>query len=210
MLLQDNRINLVFQVAEQPAFPPAALPVIAYDDHMSCHFNGQQIDLFHYSEAHTTGDTAVIFRGDNAVHLGDVFNNSGYPLIDADNGGSLPGLIHFCEALLAEIDSGTVVIPSHGAVAGYERLQDCVETLSIIRDRIAALIDDGASLDEVIAARPTADFDASWGLFCRTRSRASCRCTGKIWPATKPVMAIGFARWPLRKHCVDRAMVMRC
>jgi len=108
----------------------------------------------------------VIFRSDNAVHLGDVFNNSGYPLIDADNGGSLPGLIRFCEAVLAEIDSGTVVIPGHGAVAGYERLQDYVETLSIIRDRIAALIDDGASLDEVIAARPTADFDASWGLFC--------------------------------------------
>ena len=163
MLLQDNRINLVFQVGEQPAFPPAALPVIAYDDHMSCHINGQQIDLFHYSEAHTTGDTAVIFRSDNAVHLGDVFNNSGYPFIDADNGGSLPGLIRFCEAVLAEIDSGTVVIPGHGAVAGYERLQDYVETLSIIRDRIAALIDDGASLDEVIAARPTADFDASWG-----------------------------------------------
>ena len=47
MLLQDNRINLVFQVGEQPAFPPAALPVNAYDDHMSCHINGQQIDLFH-------------------------------------------------------------------------------------------------------------------------------------------------------------------
>jgi glyoxylase-like metal-dependent hydrolase (beta-lactamase superfamily II) len=163
MLLQDNKINLVFQVGDQPAYPPAALPVITYDDHMSFHFNGQQIDLFHFNEAHTTGDTATIFRGDNAVHLGDVFNNAGYPFIDADNGGSLPGLIQFCEAVLAEIDEGTVVIPGHGPVAGYERLQDYAATLATIRDRIAALIAQGASLENVIEAAPTAEFDASWG-----------------------------------------------
>jgi len=172
MLLQDNLVNLVFRESQQPAYPPAALPVITFDDHMSFHFNGQQIDLFHYSEAHTTGDTATIFRGDNAVHLGDVFNNAGYPFIDADNGGSLPGLIHFCEAVLEEIDEGTVVIPGHGPVAGYERLQEYTETLAIIRDRIAALIDQGASLEDVMAAGVTAEFDDTWGMSAMFINRA--------------------------------------
>jgi len=79
---------------------------------MQFHFNGEQIDLLHFGPAHTTGDTAVIFRGRNAVHLGDVFNNSGYPFIDADNGGDLDGMIHFCASVLAEIDEDTTVIPA--------------------------------------------------------------------------------------------------
>lgn len=163
MLLRDNKINLVSQVIDQPTFPPAALPVISFDDRMSFHFNGQQIDLMHFSEAHTTGDTAIIFRGDNAVHLGDVFNNAGYPFIDADSGGSLPGLINFCEEVLLEIDTGTVVIPGHGPVGGYEDLADYVDMLSTIRDRLAVLITNGASLEEVVAANPTAEWDAAKG-----------------------------------------------
>jgi cyclase len=163
MLLRDQSINLVSQTIAQPAYPPAALPVITFDDRMSFHFNGQQIDLLHAGEAHTTGDVAVIFRGDNAVHLGDVFNNSGYPFIDADSGGSLPGLVAFCEAVLAEIDTGTVVIPGHGPIGGYESLLDYTTTLAEIRDRLAVLINDGASLEDVIAAAPTAQWDAQWG-----------------------------------------------
>jgi cyclase len=163
MLLQDQSINLVSQIIPQPAYPPAALPVITFDDRMSFHFNGQQIDLLHAGEAHTTGDVAVIFRGDNAVHLGDVFNTSGYPFIDTDSGGSLPGLVAFCEAVLEEINTGTVVIPGHGPIGGYEKLVDYTSTLAEIRDRLAALIDDGASLEDVIAAAPTAQWDAQWG-----------------------------------------------
>lgn len=163
MLLRDQSINLVDQTIPQPAYPPAALPVITFDDRMSFHFNGQQIDLLHDGEAHTTGDVAVIFRGDNAVHLGDVFNNAGYPFIDADSGGSLPGLVRFCEAVLEEINTGTVVIPGHGPIAGYERLVDYTATLATIRNRLAALIEDGASLEDVIAAAPTAQWDAQWG-----------------------------------------------
>ena len=102
---------------------------------------------------------SIIFRGDNAVHLGDVFNNGGYPFVDADSGGSLPGLIKFCEEVLLEINTGTVVIPGHGPVAGYEDLEDYIDMLSTIRDRIAALIEQGASLEEVVAARPTAEWD---------------------------------------------------
>ena len=78
--------------------------MLTYDDRMRFHFNGERIDLMHFGPAHTTGDTAVIFRGHKTVHLGDVFNNAGYLFIDADNGGSLSGIIEFCSKVLAEID----------------------------------------------------------------------------------------------------------
>jgi len=159
MLTVPNIINLVVSTREQPAFTGAALPVITFDDRMQFHFNGQQIDLLHFGPAHTTGDAAVVFRGSNVAHLGDVFNNAGYPFIDADNGGDLDGMILFCEAVLAEIDSDTIVVPGHGAVAGYADLEAYIVMLRTIRERIAALIAAGATLEEVIAANPTAEWD---------------------------------------------------
>ena len=91
MMMKDNVINLVNARRDQPAYPETALPVLTYDDRMRFHFNGERIDLVHFGPAHTTGDTAVIFRGHRTVHMGDVYNNAGYPFIDADNGGSLAG-----------------------------------------------------------------------------------------------------------------------
>ena len=163
MMLKDNVINLVSLQREQPAHPPEAWPVITYDRSMRMHFNGQQVDLMHFGPAHTTGDTAVIFREHNAVHLGDVFNNAGYPFIDADNGGSLSGIVEFCQAVLDEIDEDYVVIPGHGPLSDHRGLVEYVSALRTIRDRIAALVEDGATLEQIVAARPTAEFDEARG-----------------------------------------------
>jgi len=163
MLLKDNVINLVSTTVDQPAFAADALPVMTYQRRMSLHFNDEQIDLLHAGPAHTTSDSAVIFREHNVVHLGDVFNTSGYPFIDADNGGSLPGVVAFCEAVLEEIDRNTSVIPGHGPVSNYQGLADYIEMLGTIRDRIRALIASGASLEQVVAARPTAEWDETHG-----------------------------------------------
>ena len=164
MMTRDKVINTVIRPPNpQPAYPSAALPVATFDDDMQMHFNGETIDLMHFGPAHTTGDAAVIFRGHNAVHLGDVFNNSGYPFIDADNGGDLDGMIRFCRAVLAELEPGAIVIPGHGPVADYAKLERYVEMLSDVRETIAALIADGASLQQVIAAQPTAKWDAEFG-----------------------------------------------
>ena len=111
---------------------------------MQFHFNGQVIDLMHFGAAHTTGDTAVIFRGDNAVHLGDVYNNSGYPFIDAGNGGSIDGLIAFCEATLAQINLYTVVVPGHGPLSNYQGLANYIAMLKDIRSQMMVLINAGA------------------------------------------------------------------
>ena len=163
-MMGDARIiDLVTLKYEQQAYPENAKPDITYNDRMRFHFNGERIDLLHYGPAHTTGDTAVIFRGSNAVHLGDVFNNAGYPFIDVGNGGDVDGLIEFCKAVLAEIDEHTRVIPGHGPVSNHQGLADYIDMLATVRDRIAKLIAQGADLEAVIAAKPTADFDARYG-----------------------------------------------
>ena len=96
MMTTDNVINTVVRVPfNQPAYETDALPIFAFEDRMQMHFNGERIDLIHTGPAHTTGDAAVIFRDHNAVHMGDVYNNAGYPFIDADNGGDIDGMIAF-------------------------------------------------------------------------------------------------------------------
>jgi cyclase len=163
MLMKSNVVNLVTTKREQPAYPATALPVVTYDDTMRLHFNGERIDLLHYGPAHTTGDTAVVFRTHKTVHMGDVYNNAGYPFIDADNGGSLNGVIEFSSKVLAQIDSDYVVVPGHGPIANYQALVDYVAMLTTIRDRMKALIDSGATLQQVAAARITAEWDQKKG-----------------------------------------------
>ena len=162
-MTKNNVINLVSAKRDQPAYAETALPVLTYDDAMRFYFNGERIDLLHFGPAHTTGDTAVVFRGHRVVHMGDVYNNAGYPFIDADNGGSLSGVIEFCSRVLAEIDSTYTVVPGHGPIADGQALADYVAMLTTIRDRMSALIASGATLEQVAASRPTSEWDARKG-----------------------------------------------
>ena len=116
-----------------------------------------------FGPAHTTGDSAVFFRNHNAVHTGDTFISGGYPFVDADNGGDLDGLIHFSKSVLALCDEDTVVIPGHGELSDAAGLRAWIAMLETVRGRIQALIDEGASLDDVVAAAPTADYDEALG-----------------------------------------------
>ena len=163
MMTKNNVINLVSAKRDQPAYAETALPVLTYDDTMRFYFNGERVDLLHFGPAHTTGDTAVVFRGHRVVHMGDVYNNAGYPFIDADNGGSLSGVIEFSSRVLAEIDSTYTVVPGHGPVADAQALRDYVDMLTTIRDRMSALIASGATLEQVVASRPTSEWDARKG-----------------------------------------------
>ena len=163
MMKEDHVINLVVTAYDQKAYPESAWPDITYDDDMQFHLNGQTVDLWHFGPAHTTGDTAVYFRGSNAVHMGDVYNNAGYPFIDAGNGGTLEGVIEFCSQTLARINQDTVVIPGHGPITDYRALSNYVRMLSTIRGRMLDLIDEGATLEDVYAAKPTAEYDEKLG-----------------------------------------------
>lgn len=171
MMAGEHPIDLVTAAYLQPPYPPEAMPVISYSDHMQFHFNGETIDLLHFGPAHTTGDTAVIFRGANIVHMGDVFN-ANYPFIDAGNGGDIEGMIHFCKEVLNRLNADSVVIPGHGPVMGYDEFADYIDMLETIASRISAMIDAGMSLDEVMAANPTEGFDERYGDPARLINRA--------------------------------------
>ncbi|HJN52249.1 MAG: MBL fold metallo-hydrolase [Pseudomonadales bacterium] len=163
MMLDDHVINLVSLTYNQKAYPESALPTITYNDTMQIHLNGGRIDLMHFGSAHTTGDTAVIFRKHNAVHLGDVYNNAGYPFIDADNDGSLEGVISFCQSVLDELNRDSTVIPGHGPVTNYQGLKDYIDMLAKVRDRMKKMIAAGADLGAIEAANITAEWDDKVG-----------------------------------------------
>ena len=163
MMVSEQVVDLAIVNILQKPYPAEGLPVITFDKTMQFHFNGEKIELVHIGPAHTTGDTAVIFRGSNAVHFGDVFNNSGYPFIDVHNGGDLDGVIKFCKSVLGKIDEDTRVIPGHGPVVGIDVLKDYIDMLKVTRKRISRMIDAGMSLADVVAAKPTADFDERYG-----------------------------------------------
>jgi glyoxylase-like metal-dependent hydrolase (beta-lactamase superfamily II) len=159
LVMRDLVINLGGNTIDQPAHPPEAWPELTYESAMRMHFNGDRIELLHPGPAHTNGDTAVIFADRNLVHMGDVYISGGYPFVDADHGGSLIGIAEFCERVLAELQPGATVVPGHGQVSDYEALADYAAMLRTIHERISELVEDGASLEQVIAARPTADWD---------------------------------------------------
>ena len=182
MMQRGNLINMGNLAYRQEAYPAHALPDITFDKTMQFHLNGERIDLMHSGPAHTSGDAAVIFRGQNAVHMGDVFNNAGYPFIDADNGGSLDGLIAFCEAVLAEIDEDTTVVPGHGQVATYAEMQNYVHMLKTVRGEMLALIRQGKSLAEIQAAGITATWDEKMGDPDSFLNRAYVSLTHKAVP----------------------------
>lgn len=163
MMKDDHLIDMVMVSYEQKAYPKSAWPDITFAESMQFHLNGQTIDLWHFGPAHTTGDTAVYFRDSNVVHLGDVYNNAGYPFIDSGNGGSLDGMINFCSQVIQRINKDTVVIPGHGSIADYNALVDYNDMLKLIRRRLVTLMAEGATLDQVYAANPTADFDEVFG-----------------------------------------------
>jgi glyoxylase-like metal-dependent hydrolase (beta-lactamase superfamily II) len=163
MLTRNNRINVVRTILDQPAFPPAALPVVTFEDRIELYFGSERLELVHASPAHTASDVVVILRTSNVVHMGDVFLSGAYPFADVDNGGDFDGVITFCRDILPRIDRNTVIVPGHGNVAGYDDLAAYVEMLKVVRERIAALIADGATLEQVVAAEPTKEWDAKYG-----------------------------------------------
>ena len=163
MMQRDNVINLVGAALAQPAYADHALPDITFDTTMQFHLNGDRIDLLHTGPAHTTGDAAVVFHGSNIVHLGDVYNNAGYPFIDAGNGGSLDGVITLCEAVLEMINEDTTVVPGHGPIASQAELVDYVSMLKEVRAGMLALIREGKTLEQILAAGLTAAWDEKRG-----------------------------------------------
>ncbi len=142
--------------------PPAAWPMITYDKAMTLHFNGEDIQLINDGVAHTDGDTVVYFPKSNIVHLGDIYINGLYPIIDLSSRGRIQGYFPIIDHVLSLINDQTKVIPGHGPIGTKADLQAYRDMLATIKDRVQRMILEGKTLDQVIAANPSKDFDAAW------------------------------------------------
>jgi glyoxylase-like metal-dependent hydrolase (beta-lactamase superfamily II) len=146
-----------------PPSPAAALPVVTFPTRTTFHLNGEVVQVVHVENAHTDGDSIIHFTNANVIHTGDTYMKDVYPFIDVGSKGSIDGFIASADAVLSRSDANTRIIPGHGALANRADMQRFHDMLVTVRGKIQALIDQGKSEDEVVAARPTAEFDAAWG-----------------------------------------------
>ena len=150
---------------EAPA-PAAAWPSDTYfTEEWALFVNGEATQLIHIPRAHTDGDTIVFFRRSDVIATGDIYSASRYPRFDADKGGSVAGVIEGLNRILGiaiageNQEGGTVVIPGHGRLSDETEVANYRDMVTIVHDRVAAMVAAGMTLEQVQAARPTRDYD---------------------------------------------------
>ena len=154
--------NMRRRMAEQPnnAPPAAALPVVTYSDSMTLHFNGEEIYIYHPEPAHTDGDSIIYFRHANVMHVGDMPSSLRYPNIGVNDGGSVDGMIAVARQVMKIAKPDTKIIPGHlGPVVGFQEIQQQIDMFVVVRDRVRNAIRAGKTLEQVVASKPTAEFD---------------------------------------------------
>jgi cyclase len=139
------------------------LPIVTFTDSVDFHLNGDDIHVFYNGSGHTNGDSFVFFRQSNIIHTGDVFRTVAYPRVDVGAGGTFHGIVASYEKLLEISDANTRFLPGHGVVSKQADVLSQLQMFKTIANRVQNAIDDGMSLEQVLAAGLTAEYDARWG-----------------------------------------------
>ncbi len=148
-LLNVQEIKL-FKMVSQP-YPEAALPNVTYSKFMTLYMNGEEIDIVHYPDGHTDGDSVVFFKHANVVHMGDHHFSGFFPFVDIENGGNVLTMAANVKLVLAVIDEQTKVIPGHGPLSNKADLQDFYEMLLGTSAEVQKMIDQGLTLEQMKA-----------------------------------------------------------
>jgi glyoxylase-like metal-dependent hydrolase (beta-lactamase superfamily II) len=153
-----------------PAYHSEAWPTETYSgDKDEVFYNGEAIEMIHTPAAHTDGDSVVFFRRSDVIAAGDLLDSDHYPKIDLARGGTFQGIIDGLNRIIdlaipADTDEGgTMVIPGHGRICDEIDVVEYRDMLTIIRDRLLAMIKKGMTLEQIKAARPTLDYDPLFG-----------------------------------------------
>jgi glyoxylase-like metal-dependent hydrolase (beta-lactamase superfamily II) len=149
-------------------FPPApagALPTKLITTDETLHLNGTTLVLKRYGPSHTDSDISVEFQEANVLDVADTFWNGQYPYIDYSTGGNIDGMIQAADTNVARVNDKTIVVPGHGPIGNRAQLVEFRDMLVAIREKVSSLKKQGRSREEVIAAKPTAEYDAKWGGF---------------------------------------------
>jgi glyoxylase-like metal-dependent hydrolase (beta-lactamase superfamily II) len=140
--------------------PAAALPLITYRDRVTIHMNGEDIQLIPVPSAHTDGDTMVYFPAADVLMTGDFYRSIQYPNIDRNNGGSLQGMLNGLAAIVNLAGPNTKIVPGHGPTVDKTAVAAHRDLLVAMRDRVAKLVAQGQTQEQVVAAKLNAEFDA--------------------------------------------------
>ncbi|MDH3553624.1 MAG: MBL fold metallo-hydrolase [Gammaproteobacteria bacterium] len=156
--------NLRKRLVEKPddAGGPAGLPVVTFADAVTFYVNGHEAHVFHVAAAHTDGDAVIHFRDVNVIDAGDLHFNYMFPFIDLDSGGSVAGFIAGQRRIIAAADDETKIIPGHGPLASKSDLQAAVDMLVDAQARVEALVLEGKTEEEVLAAEPLSRYHDTW------------------------------------------------
>ena len=152
-----------FLRAKEAPLPKIAQPVVTFSTDVTFHINGDEVYAFHMPKAHTDGDAIIHFRKSNVIHMGDIFFNGFYPFIDTSSGGSPEGVVAAADRVLAMADDATRIIPGHGPVSNKAELKIYRDMVATVSARVKKLAQEGKKLDEIIAAKPSAEYDERWG-----------------------------------------------
>jgi glyoxylase-like metal-dependent hydrolase (beta-lactamase superfamily II) len=165
IIAHDNvRVRMVQGIRGGPPEPIVARPVVTYGDSLAMHINGEEIEIVKVPPAHTDGDSFVHFKTSNVLHLGDVFRTGAFPVIDTANGGSAQGTVAALQKALEMAGPNTVILPGHGMPSKRADVQSFLDMVIDVEARVSGLIDQGMTLEQVIAAAPTAAYnDAGLG-----------------------------------------------
>jgi glyoxylase-like metal-dependent hydrolase (beta-lactamase superfamily II) len=150
---------------EESLVPVAAWPTETYATPEYDLFNGEGVQLIHVPAARTDGDSIVYFRRSDVISTGDVFSTVSYPMIDRKNGGSIKGVLAALNRLIRLSiprhmqEGGTYFIPGHGRISDEADVIEYRDMVTIVHDRIKDLVQQGMTLEQVKAARPTLDYD---------------------------------------------------
>jgi cyclase len=139
--------------------PAAALPMITYQGRMTFHMNGENIQLLGMPPAHTDGDTLVRFPGQDVLMTGDYYRSVGYPNIDRANGGTLVGILDALARTIGVAGPNTKIIPGHGPTVDRLAVMAHRDMIVTVRNRVQQMVREGKNAQQIIAAKPTADFD---------------------------------------------------
>ena len=159
VLLSSDQLRTRLGGGARPA-PAGALATITYDGPVTVHMNGDDIQLIRVRNAHTDGDTMVKFPKADVIMTGDFYRQIGYPFPDRNSGGSVQGLIDGLKQLADAGGPTTKFVPGHGTVVNKAEILAHRDMAIAVRDKVVGLVKAGKTADEIVASKPTADFDA--------------------------------------------------
>jgi len=145
-----------------PPAPAIALPKETFKDTMTVRLQGRSAELRHPADIHTDGDTYIYFSDANVLVTGDIVVFGRYPNIDFAYGGSIDGMIRGVDELIQFAKDDTKIVPGHGPLGTKAMMREYRQMLADARERIQKLKAAGKTEDEIVAARPNADYDAKY------------------------------------------------